>query len=333
MKVLLAWLCVLGASTVVLAACGKQDGELPSGVAVKVGDTSILESAVEHRLNAVYASRKGSVRSWGPPRYQACITAMRKLRRISEAKILKEQCKTEFTIERGLAAQFLIQAQWVDNEARRRGIELNREIKQLTDEQTKEPLGKAFRKPLNRASNDRRALVVDIGSRRLRDAMPITKSEIVGYANANAETFLESERRTVNILQVRTKAKAARARRDLKTLTWRQVQGKYGTDPLLTWTGKHTVRKLAAPHDAFGRSMFAVQRGKIVGPIRTLSGWFILQVMRIRSPSGPRLSLQARHAISNILRSERLDKVLRKHYLRQTKCATKYAIPQVPECG
>jgi hypothetical protein len=313
--------------------CGGEDDEgLPSDAAAKVGDKLIPAAAVRQQLRTSYVNR-GGLEAWSPPRYPACVAAHHRLQPDDSTASIRRQCRAEFLITQAQAASLLIGAEWLARETTRRGLDVEDEVERALERQRQLPPDQL--QAVRRQEGDvALRLRTDLQRERLRDAMQVTENEIVDYAKANADIYLESEKRTVEVVQADTKRAVLRARQELEDgSTWARVQDRYGVKPFdQHWSGRKTVSEGTAPHDAFGRSVFSTRPGRRIGPIQTLNGWFVFEVLDVRPPRHRGLTRVAHDTVSTIIRSRRLDSVLRKHYADKTECAKEYRIPEAPEC-
>jgi hypothetical protein len=330
--------CSLVAS---LSGCGGDDGGsdgLPAGVVARVGDKVIREQAVAAQLRRAYEARGGTPKSFGPPDYLACAKLKRNLNPGYTLKDIHRQCKYEYQNTRAAALSTLVRSEHLKREARRRGIDANGEIAKALarayDYARRRLTGAQLRVLLSTRSIQR----PDVESKsnvlreRLLAAMPLTESEIQGHAAANAEVFLESESRQAQILQIKTKPSALKARQQLDDhVAWIKVQDRYALEPIPgRWTGTLTIEKTSAPGDAFGRALFSAKSHEIIGPLRTLNGWFIFKVLKIRPARHQGLTHRARQHVASYMRLQKLEQVLYDHYAKITKCDPKYQTPSTP---
>jgi hypothetical protein len=269
------------------------------------------------------AQRGGTPKSFGPPDYPACAKLKRAATSDTAADIHR-QCSYEWEAARAQAVSTLVRAEQLKREARRRGIDPTRAVARALAE-----LNRQSRARLPRA-RPIKAPTIDFANGVLRDrvvaALPLTEAEIQGHARANAEVFLTSESRRAHILQASTELEADKARHELdRTASWTAVQDRYGVKPFnLHWTGTQVVKESLAPHDAFGRSLFATRPHRLLGPIRTLNGYFLFEVIDIRPAPKPLLTSQAHTNVAAYLRQQRLEQVLYDHYAKITTCSPKY---------
>ena len=302
------------------AACSDEDGDdqpqrPQSSVAATVGDRTIAEAEVTRSIDVLLPHRGGYVRAFGPPAYRMC----RHNKRVQAdathdlgAREILAECKLEFGIAKAQALSFLLRAEWLTREASRRGLKPSRYDERLTS--------------LRARSDDQQQVLL----RRIA----VSDQQVQRYGENNDVVYGQPEQRIVRIVQTSSSNLARQARTLIKEEgDWRQAVDRYAVRPLSrTWSGTHRVRASTAPQDAFGRGMFAARPGQLRGPVKTLNGWFVYEVVRVADPGSDRLSPQARRTILSTLRTERLSKTLHTRYAADTDCARKYRIPEVPEC-
>jgi hypothetical protein len=317
-----------------MGGCSDDDrkaDELPDGIAAKVGDTLIRESAVRAQLDITYAPRQGDAQSFGPPDYRACVATKGKPESQAQARDLRRQCAFEYKVDRAQVVNTLVRSEWLKREARRLGIDLDRIVKKAIDGINR-PWARATGK--KKVADDDLTIRAQIESEALLKATPVTELEIAEYGRANADVFHDSETRVVRVLQTRMKAAVVKARKELKDgASWSEVQNRYGVKPFGEhWSGTQVVKEANSPHDAFGRTMFSIAKHRLAGPIHTLNGWFLLEVDKIKPPRYRTLSPQAHGIVSHRVRELKLYGGLHKRYARRTVCAAEYRVPEAPQC-
>lgn len=299
----LALLCI------VLAGCGGSDDDqqAPKDTAATIGDHVITDSDVDRSIDDLFPHGGGYAEAFGPPDYPECVQAKREAQD-SSAAAAKKECKLEFGVIRAQALSYLLRADWVRRESKRNHLP----------------------QPGRGSLRER----VDQRLERLQAAVPVSDAEIAQYGKDNSMVYSDSERRVVEILQTRGRARALHARAELRAgRPWPQVVDRYGTRPLRrTANGRHDVREASAPHDAFGRGMFSAPVGKLMGPVKTLNGLFVFEVQRISHAGSSRLPPKARTTILHTIQSKRLEDHLHERYAAQTTCAQRYRVPEVPQC-
>ena len=130
---------------VAFAGCGN---DVPAGAVAKVGDSTITQEEFDHWMTiAVRASpssraapppcpsRPTSRSASRPRRRRRCRRASRSPRTTA----LKKQCKSEFDTLKREVMQFLIQGEWVQQEAEKRGIKVkDAELQKALEDQKKQ---------------------------------------------------------------------------------------------------------------------------------------------------------------------------------------------------
>lgn len=304
----LALLCL--ALVLGLAGCGGDDDDEPprAEAAATIGGRVITQTAVDRSIDALFPHEGGYSNAFGPPAYPRCVRIKRETQASSSAADAKRQCKLEFGIIRAQALSYLVRADWVRRESER----------------------------LHLAGSNRGTIRERVDRRlsRLQAAIPVSATEIARYGQANSMVYADSERRVVDILQTRGRARALRARAELRDgRPWAQVVHRFGTRPLgRTFNGRHGISETNAPHDAFGRGVFEARVGELKGPVKTLNGLFLFQVLRISHAGSDRLPAKARNTILHALQQQQLEDRLHDRYAAVTTCAKRYRVPEVPQC-
>src|SRR5918999_1476448 len=131
---------------VAFAGCGS---DVPAGAVAKVGDSSITQEEFDKWLGiAVKGQGQGAAAAVpGPPDFEKCVAAKKKTpvpkgQKRPTDDALKKQCKTEFDGLKREVMQFLIQAEWVQQEAEQQDIDISdKEIKRALEDQKKQAFG------------------------------------------------------------------------------------------------------------------------------------------------------------------------------------------------
>jgi foldase protein PrsA len=350
-------LVVAGLGTSALSACG--DDIPPNGVAT-VGDTVIKRADFKKWLGI---AAQGSAQSGGattapdPPTYAKCVAARQaqpvpKGTRKPTADQLRKQCKQQYDQLKGQVLQFLIQAQWVEQEANAKNIKVSdAEVKRSLEDQKKTAFGgsngeKKYQRFLQTSGMSEEDILfrvrLDTLQQKLtqkvtQDKTQISSSDVSDYYDKNKKRFAQPERRNLNVVLTKTKARAAAAERALRGgQSWKAVAKRYSIDEASkTQGGKLPDVTRGQQEKTFDRAIFSARKGKVEGPVKTQFGWYVFEVTKITPASQQSLD-QARDTIRNLLRSQRQQKSLdewikdfRKRYKDKTTCADDY---KVAEC-
>ena len=108
------------ATAAVVAGCGN---DVPANSVAKVGDSTITKDEFDRWLmNAASGQQQGGGAVPDPPDYTKCVAALKKQPAAEGSSkpsndALKKQCDTQYDQLKGEVMQFLIQAEWVQQEA------------------------------------------------------------------------------------------------------------------------------------------------------------------------------------------------------------------------
>ena len=168
-----------------------------------------------------------------PPNFTKCV-AQRQKQPVQKgapkpsAAQLKTQCKQEYDQLKGEVMQFLIQAQWVQQEAEQRDVEVSdAEVKKSFDDQKKQafPAASEYQKFLKTSGMNEEDILfrvrLDTLQNKLtqkvtKDKVKITDQDIENYYNKNKKRFSQPERRDLNVVLTKTKAQADKAKKALE---------------------------------------------------------------------------------------------------------------------
>jgi foldase protein PrsA len=337
----------------VLAGCGN---DVPAGAVAQVGDEAITQDQFDKWLSiAVKGQGQGGAAAVpDPPDFTKCVAAKKKTpvakgqTRPSDAQ-LKKQCKTEFDSVKREVMQFLIQAEWMQQEAEEQGIEVkDAELKKAledqkqqafqNDKQYKEYLASSgmseddvlFRVRLNQLQEKLVKKVTD-------DAKKVSDEDVEAYYEKNKKRFAQPERRDLRVVLTKTEAKARQAKRALDSgQSFKRVVKQYSIDEASkSQNGLLPAVSEGQQEKAFDEAIFDAKKGAVEGPVKTQFGWYVFEVEKVTKASQQTLE-QSEDTIRNLLRSQREQKALdafvkdfREDYKDETDCADDY---RVAEC-
>jgi foldase protein PrsA len=337
------------------AGCGGDD--VPSGAVAKVGDSTITQEEFDKWLAIAV---KGQGQGGGaavpdPPDYAKCVAAKKKTpvpkgeeRPSDEA--LKKQCKTEFDGLKREVMQFLIQAEWVEQEASDQDIEItDKEIQRALEDQKKQafPNDKQYQEFLASSGMSEKDVLFRVKLSQLQqkltekvtsDAKKVSDEDIQAYYDKNKKRFAQPERRDLRVVLTKTEAKADQAKRALESgQPFKRVVKRYSIDEASkSQNGLLPAVTEGQQEKAFDTAIFAAKRNEIEGPVKTQFGWYVFEVEKITEASQQTLE-QSKDTIRNLLRSQREQKALdefiksfREDYKDQTECADDF---RVAECN
>jgi foldase protein PrsA len=339
----------LGAA--LLGGCGN---DVPAGSVAKVGDETITKKEFDKWLKTAAASQSqgGALVVPDPPDYKKCIAAKRLQPTQGGSKpsdsALKKQCKQEFDQLKGEVMQFLIQAQWVEQEADARGVKVSdAEVQRSFQDQKKQafPNDKAYKRFLASSGMSEADILFRVKLDQLQQKLTqkitenegrVSDSDITDYYSKNKKRFAQPERRDLNVVLTKTKAKAETAKSALdRGQSFKSVAKKYSIDQASkSQGGKLPDVAKGQQEKALDTAVFGAKKGKITGPVKTQFGYYVFEVSKVK-PATQQSLAQARETIRNLLKSQRQQKALdswiksfRSNYKDKTVCADDYRIAE-----
>jgi foldase protein PrsA len=350
--VLVLGLAGLGAA--VVAGCGN---DVPPNAVAKVGDSVITQDEFDKWLGTAsmqQAQGTGASAAPDPPDFKKCVAAKKKQplpkgqQQPSDAQ-LKDQCKQEYDTLKTEVMQFLIQSEWVQQEAKAQGISVSdKEVKKTLAQQKKQafPNEKAYKQYLKTSGMSEDDILFRVELDQLQqkltkkitaDAKNVSDADIEQYYEKNKKRFAQPERRDLLVVLTKTEAKAQQAKQALEDgQSWKQVVKKYSIDEASkAQGGKLPAVAKGQQEKALDEAVFSARKGKIEGPIKTQFGWEVFEVTKI-TPASQQTLEQSKETIRNLLKSQGQQKALddwikdfRERYKEDTNCAEDY---RVAEC-
>ena len=343
---------LLGLTALVVAGCGN---DLPPGAVAKVGDSEITQAEFDKWLKTAVSGQAqgGTVAVPDPPDFTKCVSAKKKApapegQDKPRDSQLKKQCKQEYDQLKREVMQFLIQAEWVQQEADQQGIEVSQKAVQKSLEDQKKqafPSEKAYREFLKTSGMSQEDILFRVELDQLQqkltqkvteDAKNVSNADVQEYYDKNQQRFAQPERRDLRVVLTKTEAQANQAKKALDDGdSWKQVVKRYSIDEASKAQGGRLPAVAEGQQEkALDEAVFAAQKGKVEGPVKTQFGWYVFEVEKI-TPASQQSLEQSKDTIKNLLRSERQQKTLdkwikdfREEYKGQTDCAEDFRIPE-----
>ena len=335
-----------------LSACGSS---VPGNSVVKVGDQSIKKATFDHWMKIAAVSQAGASGTTATstpavpdaPNFATCVATKRK----SAAKPAKGQpeqtdaqlkatCQQEYTTLKNQVLEFLIRSTWLDNEAGKQNVKVaDSEVKKQIDQAKKQAFQKPgdFEKFLQRSGLTEADVFFQQRGQLLEQKLTqkvtkgknaVTDQQISQYYEKNKAKFAQPERRDLRLVLTKDQARAQQAKAALDGgQSWSAVAKKYSIDQ----ASKSQGGKLAGvakgqQEKALDSAIFQAPTGKMVGPIKTQFGWYVLDVTKVTAAKQQSLE-QSKASIKQILASENQRKALdtfgkdyRKRWKEQTQC-------------
>jgi foldase protein PrsA len=346
-------LALTGVSAAALTACGN---DVPPNAVAKVGDETITQDEFDKWVKTAVKSQAqgGPAVVPDPPDFEKCVAAKKKApapegQAKQSDSALKKQCKTEWDTLKTEVMQFLIQSEWVQQEAEKRDIEVSdKAVEKEFEDQKKNafPTDKAYKQFLKTSGMTEEDILFRVKLSELQekltteiteDAKKVTAADVDEYYEKNKNRFAQPERRDLRIVLTKTEAKAEEAKQALESgQSWKQVVKEYSIDEASKAQGGKLAAVAKGQQDkAFEDAAFAAKKGELEGPVKSQFGWYVFEVEKITPASQQSLD-QSRDTIRNLLRDERKQKALdsfikefRQEYKDETNCSDDY---RVAEC-
>jgi foldase protein PrsA len=335
-----------------LSACGS---DVPGNSVAKIGDQSIKKATFDHWMRIAAVSQAGQTSTSGTPKAQVpdapsftkCV-AQKKATAPKPAKgqpeptaaQLKGQCQQEYNTLRDQVLQFLIRGNWIEQESDKQDLKVSdSEVQKQIDAAVKQAFQKPgdFQKFLQRSGLTQADVFYQQRNQLLQQKLTekVTKSEgkvtdaqIAQYYNKNKSKFATPERRDLRIVLTKSSARAKQALRALEGgQSWKSVTKRFSIDQaskaqggLLTGVAKGQQEK------ALDTAIFNAKKGKLVGPVKTQFGFYVLEVSKVTQAKQQSLD-ESKASIQQILTSENQRKALdkfgkdyRKRWKAETSC-------------
>jgi foldase protein PrsA len=344
---------VLTLGAAVITACGSD--EVPSGAVAKVGDEEISQEEFDKWLSTGVRQQNpgGEAVVPDPPEFTKCVAAKKKAplpkgqKQQSDAA-LKKQCEQEYDTLKRETMLFLIQAEWVEQEAAEQGVEVSdASVRKSLEDQKKQafPNEKAYKEFIKSSGMTEEDILFRVRLNELQqkltqkiteDAAKVTDEDIQEYYEKNKRRFAQPERRDLRVVLTKTEAKAEQARNALEDgQSWKQVVKEYSIDEASKAQGGLLPAVAKGQQDkALDDAVFDAKKGELEGPVKTQFGWYVFEVDKV-TPASQQSLEQSKDTIKNLLRSERQQKTLdewiksfREDYREKTECADDYRIEE-----
>ena len=340
-----------------LSACGS---DVPGNSVAKVGDQSIRRSTFDHWMQIAAVSAAGQTATTGAapkaqvpdsPSFTKCI-AQKKATAGKPAKgqpepteaQLKGQCQQEYNQLRDQVLEFLIRGNWIEQETKKQNLKVSdKDVQKQIDAAVKQAFQNSgdFQKFLQRSGLTQADVFYQQRNQLLQQKLTekvtkakgaVTDAQIQQYYDKNKSKFSTPERRDLRIVLTKTKDKAAQARKALESgQSWADVTKKYSIDQASKAQGGKLAGVAKGQQEkALDDAIFKADKGKLVGPVKTQFGYYILEVSKIAAAKQQSLE-QSKASIKQILTSDNQRKALdtfgkdyRNRWKAETACRKGY---------
>jgi foldase protein PrsA len=347
-------LLVLGLGAALVTGCGSSD-DVPSGAVAKVGDEEISQEDFDKWLKTAVSGQAqgGPAVVPDPPEFTKCVAAKRdqpvpKGQEKPAGPALKKQCEQEYDTLKSEVMRFLIQAEWVEQEAAEQGVDVsNASVRKSFEDQKKTafPTDKAYEEFIRTSGMTEEDILFRVKLNELQqkltqkvteDAAKVTDADIQEYYDKNKRRFAQPERRDLRVVLTKTERKAEQARNALEDGdSWKKVVNEYSIDEASkAQAGLLPAVAKGQQDKALDDAVFQAKKGELEGPVKTQFGWYVFEVDKV-TPASQQSLEQSKDTIRNLLRSERQQKALdefvksfREDYREETECADDFRIEE-----
>ena len=346
-------LVAVGAAALVTSGCGN---DVPAGAVAKVGDSTIDKAEFDKWLaTATQGTAQGGAAAAPDPEndFEECAQSIvsqpvpQGSETPSEADARK-QCKDQYEQLKDEVMQFLIQAQWVQQEAEEQGVEVtDAEVKRSFEDQKRQafPKERDYQEFLESSGMSEEDILFRVRLDTLQNKLTqkitedegkVSDEEVEDYYEENKETFAQPERRDLNVVLTKTEERAEQALEELENgSSFRAVAREFSIDEASkSQGGKLPDVAKGQQERALDEAVFSAQRGELEGPVRTQFGYYVFEVTDV-TPASQQSLEEAEETIKNLLRSQKQQEALdgfikdfREEYKDKTDCADDYVIAE-----
>jgi foldase protein PrsA len=342
-----------------VSACG---GGMPGNSVATVGDQTIKRDTFDHWMRIITISQASQTNPNAAktaavpdaPDFEKCVAQKKKTApkpakgqpEPTEAQF-KTQCKQQYDQFKSEVLGFLIRSTWLDQEAQKQKVKVtDKEVQKQIDDIKKQQFTQkgSYEKFLQTAGLTNEDVLFQQRVRELQNKITqkvtkgkdkVTDAQIADYYEKHKSQFATQERRNVRIVLTKTKDKAAQAKSALDSgQSWKSVAKKYSIDQASKNKGGELQGGVAKGQQekALDTAIFAADKGKITGPVKTQFGWYVFEVEKITK--GKQQSLEESKAnIKQQLASQQQNNALkkfgddyRKRYKAETDCRKGYEV-------
>jgi foldase protein PrsA len=348
----------LVAAALGVSACG---GGVPGNSVATVGDQTIKRDTFDHWMKIIAISQAGQTNPAAAkdakvpdaPDFKQCVADKKKTAPApakgqpeqTDAQF-KQQCSQQYDQFKTEVLGFLIRSTWLDQEAKKQNVAVtDKQAQKEIDDIKKQQFAQkgSYEKFLQSAGLTNEDVLFQQRIRDLQNKISakvtkgkdkVTDAQIEAYYNKNKSRFASPERRDLRIVLTKDKAKAEQAKKALDSgQSWKSVAKKYSIDQASKSKGGALPGVAKGQQEpGFDKAIFAADKGKLTGPVKTQFGWYVFEVTKIAEAKQQTLA-ESQASIKQILASQNQQNVLkkfgddyRKRYLKTTDCRKGYVV-------
>ena len=341
-----------------LSACGS---DVPGNSVAKVGDQSIRRSTFDHWMQIAAVSAAGQTATTGAapkaqvpdaPSFTKCI-AQKKATAGKPAKgqpepteaQLKGQCQQEYNQLRDQVLEFLIRGNWIEQETKKQNVKVSdKDVQKQIDAAVKQAFQNPgdFQKFLQRSGLTQADVFYQQRNQLLQQKLTekVTKAQEHRHRRPDPAVLRQEQVEVLDAGAARpphrpdedARPRPTQARKALESgQSWADVTKKYSIDQASKAQGGKLAGVAKGQQEkALDDAIFKADKGKLVGPVKTQFGYYILEVSKIAQAKQQSLE-QSKASIKQILTSDNQRKALdtfgkdyRNRWKAETACRKGY---------
>ena len=345
----------LGAFFVIAAAvagCGSSSSSIPGNSVASVAGNPITAQAYKHWMyiaakdEAAEEPGEPVIVASDPPEFTSCIAQVREqipsLKTDSD-KTLRSDCKQVFTQFNSEVMAFLIEGYWYQAQAHKVGINYTAadEAKDFAKAvKTDFPTNAELKTYLSSSGETEADLKFQVRVNSVytkliaRVSKKVDSKTIEQYYDAHKQQFGTAETRNIHLVRTTTAAKAQAADNALKSgQSWDTVAKQYAADAASKANGGLLNGVTNGEEEkAANTVIFDSPAGKVVGPVKGLFGYYVIEVVKI-TPATQKTLKQATASIKSTLTSDaqqsaetNVNDAVKKAWLSKTLCRSTYSV-------
>jgi foldase protein PrsA len=361
-KKLVALCAFFVVAAVAVAGCGGSSNSVGSGSVANVAGNAISKRAWTHWM-FVYAKQESQeyaeegetepVVVPDPPNFEKCMAELKTSASFatSTKAVLKRDCAEVFQEANAKILVFLIEGYWYQGLAHKEGItvtnaEIQKKLKaEITSHfKTKAELASYFKESGETKADLEWQLRAQLAFAKLikHYEKPVTADEVSGYYSENPSKFTTPEERDAHVLRISSgkdaKATAQQAYQALKSgESWTAAVKKYSSGSSSSNNGgliqNITDGSDSSLEDAAAKAVFAAKVGQVVGPVKGVYGYYVIEVTKVNPAKKTPLNTATKAEIKKTLQGDAQTKAKAKieseahsAFGSRTKCADGYAV-------
>jgi hypothetical protein len=338
-----------------IAGCGSS---IPSNSVATVAGNAVSLQAFNHWMyvaakeESAQAAEEGETEppivSSNPKNFTSCEQAIRAgipQLRTSPTATLKGDCKSVFTSASTEVMNFLIQSYWLQADAHKAGISDAKIASAFTKLLKKTYPTKAklntYMASYEKATGETYAdqafsyRVSTLYAKLVkRQEKKITSAAIAAYYAAHKSSFGTAETRDLHLIRTKTQSTAQSAYNALKGgASWDTVAKKYAADASSKANGGTlTGITNGEEESAANKAIFAASVNTLVGPVKGIFGYYVLEVTKITPATQKSLAAATASIKSQLTSTEqtaaeaKVTKTAENNWKKSTTCRSGYAV-------